>query len=500
MKNKIILCITALSLLMGCNKSTSGISEEVDTSKLVSFSNVGVHDPSIIKDSGTYYIVGSHMAFAKSNNLKDWTQLETNVSSSNSLFNNPTSVLSSMLTYAQTSTVWAGDMIKLADGKYYYYISACKGDRPLSELGVAKASSVTGKYESYTKIFRSGGTSAPNGDSYSASTQPNAVDPAVFYDKDDKLWMVYGSYSGGIFITELDPTTGLIKSDSSISKENSGWGKRLLGNYHARIEAPYIVYNESNGYYYLFLSFGGLDANGNYNVRVARSKNPTGPYEDAENPDMSNAMGTSSYLFDDENVSDYGVKLLGNYTWSSSTSTNQGYVSPGHNSAYYDAETGKYFIIFHSRFPGQGETHQVRVHEMKFNSEGWPVVLPFRYTGLDESATISSLSGTYKVIVDKPYETEITTVKGITYRMSIPTIKTPINYVFNIDGTVTGSDITSGTWSIGSSNQLTLELVRSGTTYKYYGFVQKQYNEYENKIVTSFSVMEKDGYGIIAYQ
>ena len=63
---------------------------------------------------------------------------------------------------------------------------------------------------------------------------------------------------------------------------------------------------------------------------------------------------------------------------------------------------------------------------MKFNSEGWPVVLPFRYTGLDESATISSLSGTYKVIVDKPYETEITTVKGITYRMSIPTIKTRI--------------------------------------------------------------------------
>lgn len=491
MKNKIILCIAALSLLMGCNKSTSGISEEVDTSKLVSFSNVSVHDPSIIKDNGTYYIIGSHMAFAKSTNLKDWTQLETSVSSSNSLFNNPTSVLSSMLTYAQTSTVWAGDMIKLADGNYYYYISACQGSKPLSELGVAKASSVTGKYGSYTKIFRSGGTYAPNGtNSYSASTQPNAVDPAVFYDKDGKLWMVYGSYSGGIFITELDTSTGLPKDTSTT---NYGWGTKLLGNYHARIEAPYIIYNKDTDYYYLYLSFGGLDASGAYNVRVARSKNPTGPFVDAEGNDMINCQGKSSTIFHDKSYADYGVKLLGNYTWSSSTTTNQGYVSPGHNSAYYDSTTGKYFIIFHSRFPGQGEAHQVRVHEMKFNSEGWPVVLPFRYTGLDESATISSLSGTYKVIVDKD------TYNSDGYTFS-PTIKTPINYVFNIDGTVTGSDITSGTWVIESGNQLTLELVRSGATYKYYGFIQKQYNEYENKIVTSFSVMEKDGYGIIAYQ
>ena len=47
---------------------------------------------------------------------------------------------------------------------------------------------------------------------------------------------------------------------------------------------------------------------------------------------------------------------------------------------------------------------------------------------------------------------------------------------------------------------MTLNLVKSGKTYTYYGFIQNQYNEYENKIVTSFSVMEEDGYGIIAYQ
>lgn len=35
------------------------------------------------------------------------------------------------------------------------------------------------------------------------------VDPDVFYDKDNNLWMVYGSYSGGIFIMKMDPVTGM---------------------------------------------------------------------------------------------------------------------------------------------------------------------------------------------------------------------------------------------------------------------------------------------------
>jgi arabinan endo-1,5-alpha-L-arabinosidase len=40
-----------------------------------------------------------------------------------------------------------------------------------------------------------------------------------------------------------------------------------------------------------------------------------------------------------------------------------------------------FFLIFHTRFEGKGETHQVRVHQMYMNENGWPVVLPYRYTG-----------------------------------------------------------------------------------------------------------------------
>ena len=503
MKNKILLYLTALIILMGCNKNkVEKITEEINTNKIITFSNVSVHDPSIIKDEDTYYIMGSHLALAKSTNLKDWTQLESSVTSGNRLFPTPFSTLSDIFNYTSdndttTRTLWAGDVLKIND-TYYYYLSACEGSSPLSELALATSAAIEGPYSKPIEIFKSGGTIekggyyAPNGTTkYSASTMPNAVDPAVFYNSDKtNLYMVYGSYSGGIFVTELDTSTGMPKNrlGTSMLDNGFGFGTKILGELHARIEAPYIIYNKDTQYYYLFLSFGGLDYTGNYNIRVARSKSPTGPYFDAEGNNMINCKSKTT-AFNDYSISDYGVKVLGNYTWSNNTTTNQGYVSPGHNSAYYDVNTGKYFIIFHTRFPNANanEGHQVRVHEMKFNSQGWPVVLPFRYSASDESAVIKSMVGAYKIILDRDE------FNGTAFK---PIIKTPVNYVFSLDGTVTGTGVSSGTWEIKSGNELTVTI--NGVPY--YGFIQNQYNEYENKIVTSISIMNMDGYGIIGYQ
>ena len=36
---------------------------------------------------------------------------------------------------------------------------------------------------------------------------PHAIDPCVFYDEAGKLWMAYGSWSGGIFMLQLDEQT-----------------------------------------------------------------------------------------------------------------------------------------------------------------------------------------------------------------------------------------------------------------------------------------------------
>src|SRR5690606_11131642 len=107
-------------------------------------------------------------------------------------------------------------------------------------------------------------------------------------------------------------------------------------------------------YYYLFVSYGGLAADGGYNIRVGRSRAPDGPFVDAAGTDLATVKGAPGSLFDDASIAPHGVKLMGGYQFLAvagepSTSTT-GYLSPGHNSGYYDADTGNHFLVFHTRF------------------------------------------------------------------------------------------------------------------------------------------------------
>ena len=57
------------------------------------------------------------------------------------------------------------------------------------------------------------------------------------------------------------------------------------------------------------------------------------------------------------------------------------------------------FLIFHTRFPNSGENHSVRVHQMYFTEDGWPVVSPLRYSN-EKIADYSDdqISGEYRLI------------------------------------------------------------------------------------------------------
>lgn len=81
---------------------------------------------------------------------------------------------------------------------------------------------------------------------YNVDEYPNAIDPSVFYDEDDRMWMVYGSWSGGIYLLELDPATGLVIHPEADPDNNvdAYYGKRLLGGGHKSIEGPYILYEK----------------------------------------------------------------------------------------------------------------------------------------------------------------------------------------------------------------------------------------------------------------
>jgi len=95
----------------------------------------------------------------------------------------------------------------------------------------------------------------------------DAIDPAFLYTG-GHLWLSYGTYFGFIRIVELDPKTG----------------GRLPGNQPVDVaidmEATDLLFRD--GWYYLFGTHGTCcdGPNSSYNIRVGRSRSPTGPYLD----------------------------------------------------------------------------------------------------------------------------------------------------------------------------------------------------------------------------
>lgn len=241
-----------------------------------------------------------------------------------------------------------------------------------------------------------GETSLParyqTGDSW-GSFWPNCIDPCVFYDDDDNLWMSYGSWSGGIFMIRLDKTNGLRDYTYTFPYQISGktvtpggadanctsdpyFGKKIAGGYYVSGEASYI--QKVGKYYYLFMSYGGLTAAGGYQIRVFRSEKPDGPYKDCLTSTGIDAVyGKYILNFGGDAKRDEGVKLFGNYQWDSMPTAE---VAQGHNSAIIDHK-GRALIVYHTRFNTRGEAHEVRVHQLFVNQDGWLVAAPYEFCG-----------------------------------------------------------------------------------------------------------------------
>ena len=100
----------------------------------------------------------------------------------------------------RSNDLWAPDVAKLADNKFYFYYNSCRGDSPLSALGVAVADSINGPYVNKQIILRSGmaGLSDDGVTNYDAQVHPNVVDPQTFFDAQrqsvDDLRLVFGRH------------------------------------------------------------------------------------------------------------------------------------------------------------------------------------------------------------------------------------------------------------------------------------------------------------------
>lgn len=382
---------------------------------------VSVHDPSVVRDGDAYYIFGSHMTAARSDDLRAWTWVANGYGKNNSVYSDFYNDEKPVFDWAgnKNSTiptddggvhVWAPDVKYIKEmGKWVMY--ACTSSTFCgSNLCMLTSDTIDGTYEWQAGFIFSGVTADTIAETdiydyvteeyaaenyltrkgeYNFDDWPNSIDPAVFYDEDDRLWMVYGSYSGGIFLLELDKTTGL-PIHPEADPENgvdAYYGKRLIGGGHKSIEGPYIVYDAEAGYYYLFVSYGWLGRDGGYQMRVFRSDKPDGQYVDM----------AGNYPKKGLNHTYFGLKLSGNY---SLPSVKVSYMATGHNSALIDAD-GKRYVVSHVRFDNGTESFSDRTKQYFLNEEGWPCLLPYQTNGETISKTgydKAKLCGKYYVI------------------------------------------------------------------------------------------------------
>lgn len=515
-----------------------------------------VLDPS----TNTYYIFGSHRAVAKTTDLMSWTYVNKGKETGTTdlvgvawaTANSDNAVSSLAFTtpalkkvkkggveydfafdaqawskrgnanYDIKGNLWAPDVIyNTAMKKWCMYMSV-NGDAWYSSIVLLTADNIEGPYTYQAPVVISGfhtgtaykdtdleivlGTQSSLPERYNMKTSgsgnwgerwPNNIDPCVFYDEEGKLWMSYGSWSGGIWMLELDEKTGL--RDYAVNYELTGsgngitvdpyFGKKIAGGYYVSGEASYIEY--IGGYYFLFVTYGGLEATGGYQMRVFRSEKPDGPYLDVRN---TSAIFQSYKLnYGSTSNDNRGENIFGAYgDWGNQVKGNWSERSQGHNSII-TAPDGRTCLVYHTRFQNRGEIHEVRVHQVFQNEDGWLVAAPFEYTGeqvksadmaTSQQIPTSQIAGSYKLLTHK-FKLDHTKSE----------LATPVDVLFNADGTISGD--VSGKWSVKEgTSYMTIQIGND----EFKGVMVEQTLEPTSEKAAAFTAVARNGVTIWGYK
>ena len=278
--------------------------------------------------------------------------------------------------FAATHNFWA-PFVECVRGEWRMYYSATRAfGSSESRIWLAVAKEPLGPFENRGVVADTWGTS---------DELPNAIDPHVLRSGSD-VWLVYGSFFGGIFMKRLDDKTGLALKPPEV-----------LGTCVSHKATPVVIdgpegasafYCEQTGYYYLFQSYGWLGDG--YDIRVGRSKSPTGPYLDWHGRDL---RGQS-----------LGLKLAGSWCFSASSPNARrdgkwswgGFRGPGHGVPFFDPVRGAHFFVHHVRDGAacfrswdahmrrySYNRHYLMIRAMYFLDNGWPVLSPEPFCGED---------------------------------------------------------------------------------------------------------------------
>jgi arabinan endo-1,5-alpha-L-arabinosidase len=230
-----------------------------------------IHDPSTIaKDGGKFYVFGTlpGVRVLASPDLIHWT--------------NQPHVFARLPSWTKTlvpdftGTFWAPDIIRV-NGKFLLYYAVSTWGKQTSAIGLATNPTLDASAKNYLWTDRGAVIASGNDSAF------NAIDPSVMQDADGKLWLAFGSYWQGIFLTELDPQTGLRTSPPSPLYQ-------LAWNHE--IEAACLTRHDD--FYYLFVNWGQCcrGTNSSYEVRIGRAKKIIGPYLDRDGKKLADGGGS----------------------------------------------------------------------------------------------------------------------------------------------------------------------------------------------------------------
>lgn len=232
----------------------------------------------------------------------------------------------------QNGHLWAPD-IHYRDGQFHLYYSVSAWMNFNSSIGYASNTTLDRDSPDYKWVDHGKVISYKNG-----GEGVNVIDPQVFIDKDDRVWLFYGSYKAGLRLVELNPETGkLFSEDPDIITITTGLG-----------EGVFIV--EGNRYYYIFASRGicckGLESN--YQVVVGRSGALEGPYLNREGKSWID--------------NHYSVFLAGDYDEP----------GRGHNGFFMENDT--VYIVYHAYTRTAEGASLLNIRPVFMDGQGWPTM------------------------------------------------------------------------------------------------------------------------------
>ncbi len=243
---------------------------------LPAYGVTSAHDPSTLQAVSTptgteylYFSTGQDILSRVSYNMETWQN-------GPSVFTNSTiPAWTSTAVPGFTGDFWAPD-VAYFDGLYHLYYAVSTFGSQVSAIGMATNTTLnTLDFGTYDWVDQGEVIGSTNGSAY------NTIDPSILVQSNGSVWMSFGSFWNGIYLTQINPSTG--KPLNSTVEQIA---------YNSSIEASYL-YHQGN-YYYLFVNWGtccdGLSST--YNIRMGRSTSVNGTYYDENGVAMTNGGGS----------------------------------------------------------------------------------------------------------------------------------------------------------------------------------------------------------------